>query len=115
MLWSSLAAREVLDSITELHCLREIDKLVGYQCASGNELALSKENRTIVSIYLSIAPRKMAGVKISKVYAPSPSRSGRHADLEGLVPSLGFTYPAALVHVQTEDALKTLVNWYKYA
>ena len=115
MSWSPIEARKVLDSIPDLTFKRNVKKLAGYELLSGRQLALSEENKVKVTLYISRVPYHLAGVTVEEKYEPTSERTGRHADLEGLVESLGYSSKAYRISISSSISLKDFIHWYKYA
>ena len=115
MSWNPVKARQVLDSSKIAQFIREVDKVAGYELASGRELALIKENEQKVAIYVAVAPRNMPDVLVDREYMPTANKGGRNADVGPICQSLGFDRQAYSLHVKSEEGLLNLLNWYQYA
>ena len=115
MSWSPIEARKILDSISDLTFKRSVKKLAGYELKSLRQLALSEENKVKVTLYVSRVPYHLTGVTVEEKYEPTTSRNGRHADLEGLVETLGFATKAYRISIGSPESLKDFMQWYKYA
>jgi len=113
--WNPVKAKNLLDTSPLTSFVREVNKVSGFEFESGRELALIRENKEKVSVYVSIAPQNMHGVKIDREYTPTDLKSGRNADVEAVSRSLGFSHTAYSLHVQSEEAFHKLLNWYQYA
>jgi hypothetical protein len=114
MAWSPSEARKLLDLSANVIFIRSIKKLSGFEMGSGRQLALSEENSNKVSIYMKCVPQNMPDVLVEQAYSPTTKRVGRHADLEGLISSLGYSESAYRVNVASKSGLERLIYWYKY-
>lgn len=115
MAWNPIEAEASLNDSAHLQYTRSVKKIAGFVFSSGRELVLSKENESKVTIYVDAAPEHMPDVVIEKVYEPTSERKGRHADIESVARSLGYSRKAIRLHVKSRAGLELLLNWLRYA
>jgi hypothetical protein len=115
MTWTPKEAQSMLNHSGIVLSTRSVVKISGYKFRSGRELVLLTENTSKVSIYVDIAPMNMPDVVIQQEYNPTSSRSGRHADIESVARTLGYSYRTYRLNVISPRGLELLLNWLKYA
>tara|TARA_R110001606_G_C15244106_1_gene636614 strand:- start:118 stop:465 length:348 start_codon:yes stop_codon:yes gene_type:complete len=115
MAWNPKEAETALNDSLLVKTTRSVKKIAGYKFNSGRELVLLKENDSKVSIYVDVAPTNMPDIVVETEYQPNPNKEGRHADLEAVARSLGFSFTAYKVHVKSKAGLTMLLNWIQYA
>ncbi|RAP59697.1 hypothetical protein [Oleiagrimonas sp. MCCC 1A03011] len=115
MAWNPIEAEALLNESEHLQPTRLVKKIAGFVFPSGRELVLSRENDSEVTLYVDAAPGHMPDVQIKKVYEPTDRRMGRHADIESVARSLGYSYKAIRVHVKSRTGLELLLHWLRYA
>ncbi|MBY6220853.1 hypothetical protein [Marinobacter nauticus] len=115
MAWNPTEAETFLKDAAHLQHTRAVKKITGFVFSSGRELVLAKENESKVTIYVNAAPEHMPDVIVEKVYEPTSERKGRHADIESVAQSLGYSFRAIRLHVKSRAGLDLLLNWLRYA
>jgi hypothetical protein len=115
MTWNPTKAKKILASTSLVKPTRAVKKISGYLFKSGRELILLEENSDKVSVYVAVAPFNMPNVVIEMEYPPTSDKRGRHANIEGVAKSLGFSYRAYRLHIHSELGLEQFIAWYQYA
>ncbi|MBW9261725.1 MAG: hypothetical protein K1564_09175 [Candidatus Thiodiazotropha sp. (ex. Lucinisca nassula)] len=115
MTWNPKEAEQALDASLLVKPTRSVKKIAGYKFNSDRELVLLKENESKVTVYVDVAPTNMPDVVLEKEYPPSTNNEGRHADIEAVARSLGYSYTAYKVHIKSRAGLTMLLNWAQYA
>ena len=115
MSWKPSVAKKLLDKSVHLENTRGVKKIEGYKFKSQRELVLATENLSKVVVYTAIAPFHMPGVNVEQEYLPTKVKSGRHADIEAVARTLGYSFKAYRLHIESAKSMETLVEWLKHA
>lgn len=84
-------------------------KLAGFVTSNGRQIALQRERKTALYLWVEVRPPPIVGVTIER-YPPSKSRGSHH---KANVPSLAEGNEAWKVVLQDLGALATLMDWYE--
>mgnify|MGYP000037540697 CR=1 FL=1 len=114
MVWTPVEARAYLEKSNLVSFTRSVKKISGYIFDSSRELILAEQNSKQVTVYVAVAPLNMPEVNVLKEYIPTTIRRGRHADIESVARSLGFSHKAYSLQIQSKAGLERLLTWYQY-
>ncbi len=115
MSWNPKQAEEVLNASALTEKIGSTEKILAYKFESNREIALSIQNTTKVSVYVSKYPENLSGIVLTDTYPPTSKREGRHSNIDSLTKTLGYAHKAYLLEVKSMEELKKLLHWYQYA